>query len=82
LPSDPGTQHEQSAGKRAAVIKPFPTGMAEASFRTGNSGLISRQSSSSSSSVAIENLLGLTSAEDLELSASSATRAQSSDCLS
>jgi hypothetical protein len=32
LPSDPGTQHEQDAGKRAAVIKPFPTGMAEASL--------------------------------------------------
>jgi hypothetical protein len=32
LASDPGTKHEQDAGKRAAVIKPFPTGMVEASL--------------------------------------------------
>jgi hypothetical protein len=57
LPGDPGTQHEQDAGEGATVIDSFPTGMVEASFRTGKSGSISFQSSSSSGAVAIEDLL-------------------------
>jgi hypothetical protein len=29
LPGDPGSQHEQDAGKGATVIDSFPTGIAE-----------------------------------------------------
>ena len=58
LPSDPGTQHEQDAGKGATVIDSFSAGIVKAALaHTGKSGSISFQSSSSSRAVAIEDLL-------------------------
>ncbi len=57
LPGDPGSQHEQDAGKGTSVIEPLPTRMMETALPDRQERLDQPQSSSSSHAVAIEDLL-------------------------
>ena len=57
LPGDPGSQHEQDAGRVRRSSSRLRPEWWKRRFLTGKSGSISLQSSSSSSAVAIEDLL-------------------------